>query len=87
MYINRHWHCAAEPAGAITATYVDSTIADVVGVVGTVAAVGRVAIFSLHRSTVKTHRLQCWDTDVVAAQILTFHPFPIKPHGIFIGKG
>ena len=76
LYINRHWHCAVQPAGAITATYV----------AGTVAAVGGVAIFSLHRSTVKTHRLQCWDTDVVAAQILTFHPFPIKPHGIFIGK-
>ena len=41
MYINRH--CAAQPAGAITATYV----------AGTVAAVGGVAIFSLHRSTVK----------------------------------
>ena len=27
------------------------------------------------------------DMPVVAAQILTFRPFPIKPHEIFIGKG
>jgi len=77
LYINRCWHCAAQLAGAVAA----------VDVAGTVAAVGGVAIFSLHRSKVKTCCLQYWDTDLVTAQILTFHPFPIKPHGIFIGKG
>ena len=29
----------------------------------------------------------CLTGQPYASQILTFRPFPIKPHGIFIGKG